>query len=261
MNGSASRRRSSGSCPPPGGGFRLACLNCGLRELCLPFGLSEEEMARLDGLVSCRVNVRRGEALYLAGQPFHAFFAVRAGFFKRRTASENGREHVAGFQMAGELLGLDGVGSGQYTCDALALEDSQVCVIPYARMEHLSCEFAGLRQQFHRILGREIVRDQGVMRLLGSMKAEERLAAFLLHLSRRLEARGFSPTSFILRMTRQEIGTHLGLTLETISRCFSRFQEDGLLRVRYKQVEIVCPAGLRALAEGRIPATAAAVRK
>lgn len=225
----------------------VACSSCGLRELCLPVGFSAEEMSRLDGLVSRKMNVERGESLYRTGEPFEAFFAVRTGFFKTRTSSDDGREFVTGFQMAGELLGLDGVSSDEHTCDAIALEDSQVCVIPYAHLERLSREFPELQRQFHRIMGREIVRDHGVMLLLGSMKAEERLAVFLLNLSRRLEARGFSPTSLILRMTREEIGTYLGLKLETVSRCFSRFQDDGLLRVRFKHVEIVNLAGLRTL--------------
>ena len=229
--------------------LRVACSSCGLRELCLPVGFSNEDMARLDGLVSRKMNVKRGDSLYRAGQPFDAFFAVRTGFFKTRTTSENGREHVTGFQMAGELLGLDGVSSDTHTCDAVALEDSQVCVITYAHLESLSREFTELQRQFHRIMGREIVRDHGVMLLLGGMRAEERIAVFLLNLSGRLKARGFSPTSLILRMTREEIGTYLGLKLETVSRCFSKFQDDGLLLVRQKHVEILDPGRLQALVE------------
>ncbi len=225
--------------------LKAACSTCGLRELCLPVGLNAAEMQRLDGLVAQRRSVKRGESLYRAGQSFDALYAVRTGFFKTCTSSEDGREHVTGFQMAGELLGLDGISTDRHTCGAVALEDSQVCVIPYQQLESLSRDFTELQRQFHRIMGREIVRDHGVMMLLGSMRAEERLAAFLLNLAQRLKARGFSPTSLILRMTREEIGTYLGLKLETVSRCFSKFQDEGILGVRQRQIRVLDPAALQ----------------
>jgi len=225
--------------------LKVACSNCNLRELCLPVGFSEHELERLDTLVATRRTVHRGEALFRNGDPFEAVYAVRTGFFKTRVSSEDGRDQVTGFQMAGELLGLDGIGSDHHTCDAVALEDSQVCVIPYGQLEHLSREFTDLQRQFHRIMSREIVRDHGVMLLLGSMRAEERLAAFLLNLTQRLRARGFSASSLVLRMTREEIGTYLGLKLETVSRCFSRFQEEGVLEVRARQVRILDADALR----------------
>ena len=230
--------------------LKTACSNCGLRELCLPVGLTEAEMQRLDGLVAQRRAVKRGEPLYRAGEPFDALYAVRTGFFKTCTSSEDGREHVTGFQMAGELLGLDGISTDRHTCGAVALEDSQVCVIPYSQLETLSRDFTELQRQFHRIMGREIVRDHGVMMLLGSMRAEERLAAFLLNLAQRLKARGYSSSSLILRMTREEIGTYLGLKLETVSRCFSKFHEDGVLKVQQRHVEILDEAALQALVSG-----------
>ena len=230
--------------------LKTACSNCGLRELCLPVGFSETELQKLDALVAQRRSVKRGQSLFRAGEPFEALYAVRTGFFKTCTSSPDGREHVTGFQMAGELLGLDGISSDRHTCGAVALEDSQVCVIPYAQLESLSQDFTELQRQFHRIMGREIVRDHGVMMLLGSMRAEERLAAFLLNLSQRLKARGYSSTSLILRMTREEIGTYLGLKLETVSRCFSKFHDDGLLKVHQRHVEIVDEAALQAMVSG-----------
>jgi len=230
--------------------LKTACSNCGLRELCLPVGFTDDEMKRLDGLVAQRVGVKRGAPLYEAGKPFEALYAVRTGFFKTCTTSEDGREHVTGFQMAGELLGLDGISSDRHTCNAVALEDSQVCVIPYAQLEKLSRDFTELQRQFHRVMGREIVRDHGVMMLLGSMRAEERLAAFLLNLAQRLKARGVSPSSLILRMTREEIGTYLGLKLETVSRCFSKFHDDGVLQVHQRHVQILNEPALQALVSG-----------
>jgi CRP/FNR family transcriptional regulator, anaerobic regulatory protein len=218
--------------------LQVACSNCNLRDLCLPVGLAADELERLDTLVSTRRAVPRGDALFRSGDTFDAMYAVRTGFFKTRVLSEDGREQVTGFQMAGELLGLDGIGTQAHTCDAVALEDSQVCVIGYSRLEELSREFAELQRQFHRIMSREIVRDHGVMLLLGSKRAEERLASFLLNLTQRLQARGFSASSLVLRMTREEIGTYLGLRLETVSRCFSKFQADGVLQVKDRQIEV-----------------------
>jgi CRP/FNR family transcriptional regulator, anaerobic regulatory protein len=233
------------------GALKVACSSCNLRELCLPVGFSEPELQRLDTLVATRRGVKRGEALFRTGEPFQAVYAVRTGFFKTRVSSEDGRDQVTGFQMAGELLGLDGISTDNHTCDAVALEDSQVCVIPYAQLEQLSREFSDLQRQFHKIMSREIVRDQGVMLLLGSMRAEERLAAFLLNLAQRLKARGFSPSALVLRMTREEIGTYLGLKLETVSRCFSKFQDDGILHVRQRQIRIVDQAALEKIVNGQ----------
>ncbi len=225
--------------------IKTACSNCNLRELCLPFGLSEEEMTRLDELINVRKRVKRGEHLYRAGQPFESIFAIRSGFFKTDVLLEDGRDQVTGFQMAGELLGLDGISTEQHSCNAVALEDSEVCHIPFSRLEHLSREIQTLQHHFHKVMSREIVRDHGVMMLLGTMRAEERLAAFLLNLSQRFTARGFSHSEFNLRMTREEIGSYLGLKLETVSRAFSRFQEEGLIAVQQKHIRIPNIPGLK----------------
>jgi CRP/FNR family transcriptional regulator len=146
--------------------------------------------------------------------------------------------------MGGELLGMDGIGAGRYNGAATALEDSEVCVLPYALIEQMATEIPALRHQLHAIMAREIVRDHGVMMLLGSMRAEERLATFLLNLSKRFTARGFSPSEFHLRMTREELGSYLGLKLETVSRLFSRFHDDGLIEVQQKHVRILDIGGL-----------------
>ena len=230
--------------------FKVACSSCNLRELCLPVGLNRENLERLDTLVATRRTVSRGETLFRAGESFQSLFAVRTGFFKTCVSSEDGRDQVTGFQMAGELLGLDGISTDNHTCDAVALEDSQVCVIPYAQLESLSREFSELQHQFHKIMSREIVRDHGVMLLLGSMRAVERLAAFLLNLTQRLQARGFSASSLILRMTREEIGSYLGLKLETVSRTFSKFQDDGILDVKQRQIRILDQDKLQGLVTG-----------
>ncbi|QRM20293.1 fumarate/nitrate reduction transcriptional regulator Fnr [Dechloromonas sp. TW-R-39-2] len=227
--------------------IKTACSNCNLRELCLPFGLNIDELERLDDLVSTRRRIKRGDHLYRAGETFDAIYAIRSGFFKTDVLLEDGRDQVTGFQMAGELLGLDGISTEHHTCNAIALEDSEICAIPFSQLESLSREIHTLQHHFHKVMSREIVRDHGVMMLLGTMRAEERLAAFLLNLSQRFTARGFSHAEFYLRMTREEIGSYLGLKLETVSRAFSRFQEEGHIAVQQKHIRILNVNGLKAL--------------
>jgi len=225
--------------------LKAACANCNLREICLPAGLTTAELDQLDTMVDVRRKIKRGEALYRAGEPFDSIYAIRSGFFKARVTYEDGRDQVTGFSMAGEILGLDGIGQGKHNCDAVALEDSEVCSIPYSRLEELSREINGLQRHFHKVMSREIVRESGVMMLLGVMRAEERIAAFLLNISQRLAARGYSPLEFHLRMTREEIGSYLGLKLETVSRAFSKFHNDGLIEVEQKFVRIIDIDGLK----------------
>jgi len=224
--------------------IKVACSNCNLRELCMPVGLSTSELQRIDDLVATRRKVKRRETLFHNGEDFTSLYAIRTGVFKTRLASEDGREQVTGFQMAGEIIGLDGIVSGHHSCDAVALEDSEVCTMPFERIEELSREVTALQRHVHQIMSREIVREQGVMLLLGSMRAEERLAAFLLNLVQRLHARGFSRSELVLRMTREEIGSYLGLKLETVSRTLSKFAADGLVEVEQRNVRIVDPDAL-----------------
>jgi CRP/FNR family transcriptional regulator len=228
-------------------GLRAACSQCSLHELCLPVGLDTADMEEVDRLVSTRRKVHRGASLFHAADPFSALYAVRYGFFKSFITTTDGRDQVTGFYMAGEILGMDGIGAERHTCTLMALEDSEVCVMPFGRVEEMSRVVEPLQRHFHKIMSREIVRDQGVMLLLGSMRAEERLAAFLLNLSQRFLRRGFSATEFVLRMTREEIGSYLGMKLETVSRLFSRFHDEDLIDVRQKHVRIRDPEGLRAL--------------
>ena len=221
------------------------CANCGLRELCIPTGLSADEINHLDQLVYARRKLKRGESLYRAGDSFGAIYAIRSGFFKNDLALEDGREQVMGFHMSGDLLGVDGIGADRYACNAVALEDSEVCVIQFVRLEELSRQVRGLQHQFHQVMGREMMRHQNVKMLLGGARAEVRVAAFLLDLSQRLAARGYSGTEFNLRMTREDIGKLLGLKLETVSRLFSQFQREKLVAVMQKDIRILNAAGLR----------------
>ena len=229
--------------------IKVACSNCNLRELCMPVDVSGTDLDKLDELVTTRRRVKRGAALFSNGDRFDALYAIRTGFFKTRITTEDGRDQVTGFQMAGEIIGLDGIVDDRHTCDAVALEDAEVCEMPFARIEELSREVPALQTHVHKIMSREIVRDHGVMLLLGSMRAEERLAAFLLNLVQRLHARGFSRSELVLRMTREEIGSYLGLKLETVSRTFSKFADDGIIEVKHRHVRIVDIEALRAIVD------------
>jgi CRP/FNR family transcriptional regulator len=224
--------------------FEVTCSGCNMREMCLTQGMHADDMRLFENVVYARRRVKRGEALFGAGDEFKSVYAVRSGFFKTSLVDGEGREQVTGFSMGGELLGMDGIGTGRHNGGAIALEDSEVCVLPYALIEEMAENSPALRRQLHAVLSREIVRDHGVMMLLGSMRAEERLATFLLNLSRRFTARGYSSSDFHLRMTRDEIGSYLGLKLETVSRLFSRFHEDRLIEVQQKHVRILDSAGL-----------------
>ena len=224
-----------------------ACANCRLRALYPAPDLSPQQFKRLDSLVLDRRSVNRGKLLFRSGESLDALYAVRTGYFKTKVSTFDGREQVTGFHMAGEVLGLDAVDGDRHRCDAVAIEDSQVCVIPYAPLERLMREFSALQRQFHKIMSGEIVRTRGVMVMLASMRAEARVAAFLLDLSQCLQARGFSPSDLVLRMTRAEIASYLGLKVETVSRCFSRLHNDHVLQVRKRHVRIVDGDALHAL--------------
>jgi CRP/FNR family transcriptional regulator len=218
--------------------LKTACSNCNMRELCMPIGLDADDLKHFDKLVTKRPFVKRGSALFRAGDAFTALYAVRSGFLKTTVSSEDGQTQVTGFQMAGEIVGLDGIATDLHTCDAIALEDTEVCALPFERIEEVARDVKALQHHVHKIMSREIVREHGVMLLLGNMRAEERLASFLLNLAQRLHARGFSSSDLVLRMTREEIGSYLGLTLETVSRTFSRFAEEGMITVNQRQVHI-----------------------
>jgi CRP/FNR family transcriptional regulator len=225
--------------PPIAAALSVACSRCNLRELCMPVGLDAVELEKIDRLVATRRKLKRGSRLFRSGEAFTSLFAIRTGFFKTCITAEDGRDQVTGFQMAGEIIGLDGIVGDRHTCDAVALEDAEVCVMPFDRISELSRDVAALQHHVHRIMSREIVREHGVLLLLVNMRAEERLAAFLLNLVQRLHARGFSRTELVLRMTREEIGSYLGMKLETVSRTFSKFADSGLVEVRHRHLRIL----------------------
>jgi CRP/FNR family transcriptional regulator len=223
----------------------VSCSSCCLQGVCLPSGMASAKLSEMDELTRVKRRVPRGSVLYRNGDAFDALYAVRSGSFKSVGFSRGGEEKVTGMHLPGEVMGLDAISKRQHGYDAVALEDSEVCVIPYARLTQLSMQIPELQAQLLRILSGDISRDQGLMLLLGGMDAEQRIAAFLLSLSRRYQNLGYAASRFSLRMTREEIGSYLGLTLETVSRLFSRLQRDGLIGAHQREVELKDVARLR----------------
>jgi CRP/FNR family transcriptional regulator, anaerobic regulatory protein len=232
--------------------LKTQCSSCHLKDLCLPCGLTGHEIEKLDGMMFGRRKLKAGHTLYREGDKFQFIYAVRSGTFKSSLTLRDGREQVSGFSMAGELLGLDGLAHGQHASAAIALEDAEICAIPYAHLMELAAVSPNLQHIVSRLMSREIVREHSLMMLLGSMNAEERLAAFLLNISQRMKARGYSASEFHLRMSRAEIGSYLGMKLETVSRTFSAFQHQRLLEVDKKHVRILDMDGLARAFETRV---------
>lgn len=230
--------------------LRASCAACSMHQLCLPMGLDDADMSRLDAIIGRRRKVPRDSHLYRMGDPFTNLYAIRLGHFKTFQINVGGEQQITGFQMAGELLGMDAIGTERHHCSAVALEDSEVCEIPFTRLEELFGHIPTLLHHFHRMMSQEITREQSVMLLLGNMRAGQRFAAFLVNLSSRYAARGYSSTAFQLRMSREEIGNYLGLTIESISRLLSRFKKLGVLQVSNREIVILEPNRLKAMAAG-----------
>jgi CRP/FNR family transcriptional regulator len=207
--------------------------------LCLSEGLDTEATRQVDELMKARIRLRKGETLFRTGDRFTSLYAIRSGSCKTVLLSEDGQEQVAGYHMPGEIIGTDGVGADVHGCQAVVLENTEFCALSFECLERLGRQDGRLQSNLHRLLSREIARERAVMMLLGTMHAEQRLATFLLDLSQRYQRLGYSSCEFVLRMTREEIGSYLGLKLETVSRLFSRFQREGLLQVQGRVVKLL----------------------
>ena len=219
--------------------IRVACKNCSLGTLCLPVGLTPEDVERLDDIVKRARPLHRGDYLFRSGERFRSLYVVKTGSVKTYAPSEEGGEQVLGFHLPGEVIGLDAIDKEIHVCSARVLETSAVCEIPFGRLEELSSSIPSLQHQMFRLLSKEIGQDSEMLLLLGKKSAEERLATFLLSMSKRLRKRGLCPTDFYLSMSRHEIGNYLGLAVETVSRLFTRFQDEGLLKVDRKHIELL----------------------
>ena len=200
--------------------------------------------ALLQGLPLRRRRLRAKQCLFRAGQPRQSLFLIHAGFFKTCVLSEDGREKITGFRLRGDLLGMDALDMPSYTCDAVALDVGEVWELPYAQL----CEtLPHFQQRLAAVLASEIRRDWGWMLVLGTLTAEQRVAAFLLDLAARLETLGFSERRLLLRMTRAELGNFLALQLETVTRALSHLHAQGLIGVERREIRIEDAAGLRAM--------------
>ena len=228
------------------------CKDCSLASLCLPLALNSEDMDSLDEIVKRGRPLKKGDFLFRQGDAFASVFAVRSGALKTFSVTDAGEEQITGFHLPSELVGLSGMDSEIYPVSAMALETTSVCEIPFERLDELSVQLPQLRRQLMRIMSREIRDDQQMMLLLSKKTADERIATFLVNLSARFRARGFSANQFRLAMSRNEIGNYLGLAVETVSRVFTRFQQNKLLEAEGKEVHILDPIELCALAGGNL---------
>jgi CRP/FNR family transcriptional regulator, anaerobic regulatory protein len=222
----------------------VSCSTCASRKICLPCGLDADKLSDVDELTRRKRRVSKGSCLYRNGDVFESLHAIRSGSFKSVGATRAGDEKVTGLYLPGELMGLDAINARCHRYDAIALEDSEVCIVPYAALTQLASRRPQLQAQLFRMLSGDISRDGGLMLLMGSMDARQRIAAFLLSLSRRYEKLGYASTRFRLRLTRGEIGSYLGLTLETVSRVLSCLERDGMIGAQQKEVQLKDVAGL-----------------
>jgi CRP/FNR family transcriptional regulator len=231
-------------------GPALPCASCSTRSVCACDALGEAVLREFGASFGAPVRLAKREALFRAGQPFTALYAVRRGTFKTIVRTGDGREQITDYHMAGSMLGLDGLGQGHHACDAVALEDSEACPVPYAVLDALARDHHDLQHLLLRLVAETLQRAQSLILLLGHLSAEERIAAYLVGLAERNRARGYSPSEFLLRMTRDEIASYLGLQLETVSRGFSRLHNDGVIQVQGRDVKLLDPLALKRLAGG-----------
>ena len=226
-------------------GQHQACSNCSLAELCLPMGLDYDDMQRVDDLVQRSELMHEGEHLFRVGDRFKNVYAVRVGTYKSYTVDSEGREHVLGFHLPGELIGLDAIYSGLHRSNAVALDTATVCMLSYADLDRLAGKIDGLRSQMFKLMSKDI---SDASALAGDFTAEERIAAFLTSLSKRYHLRGFSPAEFNLTMSRRDIANYLRLAPETVSRVFARFEKDKLIAVERRSLRLTALPKLLELA-------------
>jgi CRP/FNR family transcriptional regulator len=228
--------------------YQVNCSNCRLSSICLPLALENDDIDQLDNIVQRGRPLHKGDHLYRDTDEFRSVYAVRSGAVKAYRVTDDGREQVTGFYFPGEILGMDGIAKNAHACSAKALETSAVCEIPFTSLEQLSVQLPNLQRHFFQLMSREITEDQQLITLLSKNTAEERIAALMLSISARNARRKLSATQFRLPMSRIDIGNYLGLTVETVSRVFSRLQKLDVLHVSNKEIEILDIAGLRNIA-------------
>jgi len=226
----------------------ISCSNCKLINKCMPAGLSTFELSRIDSLVSQRIKIKRGNDLQRFSNSHQALYIIRTGYFKTVISTNDGRDQVLGFHMSGESIGLAGEISNLYSCKVTALEDSTVCIVPFAKVEEIANTVNGLHSHIRHFYSLEINRENSVMLFLGSMNSEERVATFLLKLSTSHEERGFSPLVLNLKMSRYDIASYLGLKHETVSRTLAKFIRNKLINLKLRELRIINLVALNSLA-------------
>lgn len=228
----------------------ITCKDCGVYQLCLPMGLNQSDTSLLDSIVKRKQVYKRGEVLYRVGQPFEYIYAIRSGSVKTYIFTDDGRVQITGFHIAGELIGLNDIDSRVYSCEARALETTSVCEVSIDRFQELVEKIPSIQYQMLKIMSGEIRHNQELMLLLGKKSAEERVATYLLSLSRRFERRNYSPAQFNLSMSRSDIGNYLGLAEETVCRVLARFQDEGLITSQRRQINLNDMDRLKNIARG-----------
>ncbi|MGH1485364.1 MAG: fumarate/nitrate reduction transcriptional regulator Fnr [Cellvibrionaceae bacterium] len=227
---------------------QVSCSNCRLSSLCLPLSLELDELEQIDDVILRNQPLQKGDYLYRAGDNFSSIYAVRAGCIKSVRITEEGEEQIIGFYLPGEILGMDGLNTDNHPNSAIALETSAICEIPFHRLEELSRHIPSLQRHFFQLMSKEIINDQELITLLSKGSAEQRIAALLLSLSSRHQRRQLSATEFSLPMSRTDMGNYLGLTIETVSRVFGRFQKEGCLSVNRRLIDLLDVKKLKRIA-------------
>ena len=228
--------------------FQVSCGNCRLNSICLPLALEHDDIEQLDEIIQRSKPLQKNQHLYREGDDFQSVYAVRSGTIKAYKTTDDGREQVTGFYFPGEILGMDGISNNSHASSAKALETAAICEIPFTSLERLSALMPNLQRHFFQLMSHEITEDQQLITLLSKNSADERVAALMISISGRNARRKLSATQFRLPMSRVDIGNYLGLTVETVSRVFSRMQKMDILRVDNKEIEILDPQGLRKMA-------------
>jgi CRP/FNR family transcriptional regulator len=226
----------------------LTCPSCAVHTSCFGQGAGADALAQLDAAVERRFAAKTGEYLYRIGDPFHSLYAIRSGCLKNSVRDDRGREHVMGFHMAGDVVGVGGIGREAYIFDVCALAPSEVCEVPFERLEDLAHKVPALGRNILRIFGRYRNRDAGSHSLRRNESAEARLASFLLDFSRRLQARGLDPASFRLPMSREDLANYLGLTMGGVGKAFAQLEERKVAKVSGKSIKVSSIEALRSLA-------------
>ena len=227
--------------------LKVSCASCTLRELCIPQGMSEEELKLIDTVIERKKPVHKNDYLFRAGDTNRSIYAVLSGSVKTLVDNPNGEEQIVGFHLPGELLGMDGFSGDAHTCSAVALETSSVCEFPLESLDEVCHMVPSIQYAMRRIMGREVTKDHAMLLLLGRMSAEEKLASFLISLSKRMAQRHWKPSEFNLTMPRQDIANYLGLAVETVSRLFAHLQDAEIIEVDRRRVNICDMERLQAI--------------